>query len=62
MAQCVAAAAISKTIPRNVIFEIYEANKSGPLESKFKVKSGYEARGNSYDEMFSQLKSGDIKI
>ena len=62
VAKCVAAVAISKSIPKNIIFEIYEAGKSGPLESKFSAKSGYEVRGSSYEEMFGQLKSGEIKI
>lgn len=62
VADCIVNAAISDTMPHNIVFEIYEAGKSGPLESKFSPKSGYEVRGTEYNAMFSQLKTGDIKI
>ena len=45
VAECAVAAAISKTIPSRVIFEMYQAGKSGPLEGKFKSTSGYERNG-----------------
>ena len=61
VAQCVAAAAISKTLPPNVTFEVYESDRSGPLESKYSSKSGLERNGallnGDYDEMFKGLKS-----
>lgn len=40
VAACVVAAAISKDIPNHVTFEVYESNKSGPLQSDFPLKSG----------------------
>lgn len=55
-----AAAAISKTIPPNVTFEIYESGRSGPLESRFPSKSGYERSGPllgaDYEVLFQGLK------
>lgn len=62
VADCIVNAALSDTIPHNIVFEIYEAGKSGPLESRFSPKSGYEVRGTEYNAMFQQLKSGEIKI
>lgn len=63
VAECAAAAATSTKLPPNVIFEVYEQGKSGPLEGRFATKSGYEQNGkSSYDELFQGLKSGDIKI
>lgn len=62
VAQCTVAAALSKTIPPNVTFEIYEASRAGPLQGTFSQKSGYERRGQTYDEMFSGLKSGVVTI
>lgn len=63
VAECAAAAATSLKLPPNVIFEVYEQGKSGPLEGRFPTKSGYEQNGkNSYDELFEGLKSGDVKI
>lgn len=62
VAQATVAAAISKTIPNNVIFEIYESGKGNPLESRFPTVSGYErdgqVLGDSYDVLFQGLKSG----
>ena len=56
------AAATSKTIPSAVTFEIYEANKAGPLESKYPAKSGYERNGKDlgadYEILFKGLKTG----
>jgi hypothetical protein len=50
---------VSKTIPRNVVFEIYEQGKSGPLESKFPEKSGRERSGAElgadYEKLFQGL-------
>lgn len=58
VAECAIAAALSNTIPKNVIFELYEASKSGPLQGEFPAKSGLEQRGASYDDMFKGLKTG----
>lgn len=62
VADCTAHAAISTTIPKRVTFEIYAAGRGGPLEGRFPSKSGYERLGSSYDEMFKDLKSGDVDI
>lgn len=55
LAQSVAAAATSKTIPSRVTFELSEIGSTGTLEGKFPKTSGYERRGNTYDEMFKGL-------
>lgn len=57
VAECVAAAVISTSLPQRVTFEISEAGRSGPLEGGFKTKSGYEQSGkDSYEELFKGLK------
>lgn len=62
VAECTVAAALSKIIPSNVIFEMYQADRKGPLQGNFKQISGYEQRGSNYDEMFAKLKSGVVNI
>ena len=66
VAQAAAAAAISKTMPSEVIFEMYEAGRSNPLEKRFAKITGYEQSGEKlggdYNKLFSGLKSGDIII
>lgn len=58
VAESAIAAAISKTIPRNVIFEIYQREGTkGPIESRFPMISGYEQDGNNYDVLFQGLRS-----
>lgn len=62
VANVAVAAAISKTIPKNVVFEVYESGKGNPLESRFAKLSGYERDGRilggSYDKLFEGLQSG----
>jgi len=57
---CVVAAALSKSIPNKVTFELYEAGKSGPLQSDFPKVSGFERSGPQlgadYDTLFRGLK------
>ena len=52
---------MSKTLPPNVTFEVYESERSGPLESKYPKKSGFERNGlllnGDYENMFKGLKS-----
>ena len=62
VAQCTIAAALSKTIPNNVTFEMYQKDRRGPLQGKFSATSGYEQQGQNYDDMFKGLKSGEIII
>jgi uncharacterized protein YbjT (DUF2867 family) len=67
VAECAAEAAVSKSLPKAVTFEIYESGKSGPLEDKFKKVSGYERNGvalgaDSYDKLFEGLKSGEVAL
>ena len=58
VAACAVAAATSKTIPKNVIFEVYQTEGTrGTLEDKFPSQSGYERRGEDYEIMFQGLKS-----
>ncbi len=57
VAQCVAAAATSKVLPKAVTFELYSIGSSGPLEGKYPRTSGFEQRGDTYDAMFKGLKS-----
>ena len=62
VAQCAVAAALSRKLPPNVVFELYQADRRAPLQGTFKEKSGFERRGDTYDDMFSGLKSGNIVI
>lgn len=63
VAECAAAAAISKTIPNRVTFEISEVGRSAVLEGRFKQPSGYEQSGkDSYDELFKGLKNNINKL
>eukprot|EP00607_Mallomonas_marina_P009214 CAMPEP_0182420152 /NCGR_PEP_ID=MMETSP1167-20130531/4720_1 /TAXON_ID=2988 /ORGANISM="Mallomonas Sp, Strain CCMP3275" /LENGTH=313 /DNA_ID=CAMNT_0024595685 /DNA_START=153 /DNA_END=1091 /DNA_ORIENTATION=- len=60
VAEAVAAAAISRSIPNAVTFEVYQANRSGPLEGDGNAKSGYQRTGSvlgSYEKMFEGLKT-----
>lgn len=57
VAECVVAAAVSKSIPPKVTFEVYQTDKSGPLQSEFPKVSGFERTGDSYEQMFAGLKS-----
>eukprot|EP00597_Dinobryon_sp_UTEXLB2267_P004033 CAMPEP_0170076872 /NCGR_PEP_ID=MMETSP0019_2-20121128/13804_1 /TAXON_ID=98059 /ORGANISM="Dinobryon sp., Strain UTEXLB2267" /LENGTH=332 /DNA_ID=CAMNT_0010288865 /DNA_START=123 /DNA_END=1121 /DNA_ORIENTATION=+ len=63
VAQCAAAAAISKTLPRNVTFEMYESGRSGPLEGRFPAVSGLERKSDSgdYEVLFEGLKT-DLEL
>jgi hypothetical protein len=61
------AAALSKSIPSRVIFEMYAADKRGPLEGKYPQHSGYERSGKtlkatSYDTLFEGLQKGDLSV
>ena len=58
VAEAAIAAALSKNIAKNVVFELYEKKTRGQLEGKFSEKSGYEQSGESYEMMFKGLKSG----
>ena len=58
LAEAVAAAAISKTIPKDVTFEIYQADRKGPLEGKFSTLSGYERTGKNFDSSYEKMFSG----
>lgn len=62
VADVVAAAALSKSIPARVVFEVYETGKSSALEGRFKPTSGFERVGGNYEEMFKGLSAGDVKI
>jgi uncharacterized protein YbjT (DUF2867 family) len=62
VAECAAAAAISKTIPSAVTFELSELGRTGPLEGGFKSVSGYEQVGATYDEAFKGLKSNFYRV
>lgn len=57
VAETVIAAALSKTIPSRVIFEMYQTDRRGPLKGSYPKLSGFEQKGNNYDEMFANLKS-----
>ena len=62
VAECAIAAALSQKIPNNTIFEIYKSNGSGPLEKGLSQPTGYERKGNSYEDLFEGLKSdGSVK-
>lgn len=64
VAECTVAAVLSKDIPPNVTFEVYQIGKSGPLQSDFPKQSGYERNGkelSDYDRMLKGLKSGVIE-
>lgn len=60
VAECAVAAALSKSIPSKVTFEVYEADKSGPLQSDFPKVSGFEQSGPllgaDYEVLFRGLK------
>lgn len=56
VAEAVAAAAVSKTMPSAVTFEIYAKGSGGPLQSSLPKKSGYERQGATYEEIFQDLK------
>jgi len=60
VAECAVAAALSKSIPSKVTFEVYEADKSGPLQSDFPKVSGFERSGRllgaDYEVLFRGLK------
>ena len=63
VAACAVAASISKTIPKNVIFEVYQTEGTrGPIEDKFPSISGYERRGEDYEIMFQELKSNLFRL
>jgi hypothetical protein len=59
VANVAVAASISKSIPKNVVFEVYESGKGNPLEGRFAKRSGYErdgkVLGGSYDKLFEGL-------
>jgi uncharacterized protein YbjT (DUF2867 family) len=62
VAEAAIAAAYSKSIPRNVIFEMYQKGKGAQLEKNLKVPTGYERDEKTYEQKFANLKSGVIKI
>lgn len=62
VADAAIAAAYSKSLPKNVIFEMYQKGKGAPLEKNLKVPTGYERDEKTYEQKFSSLKSGIIKI
>lgn len=51
-------AGLTSSIPKNVVFEMYEAGTGAPLEGRFPDKSGYERRGPDYEALFAGLQSG----
>jgi nucleoside-diphosphate-sugar epimerase len=61
VAECAVAAALSSTMPRNVIFEMYEGGRSSPLQKEFPAVSGFERSGATlgadYEILFKGLKS-----
>eukprot|EP01041_Mallomonas_annulata_P011435 gene11435-23920_t len=60
VAECVASAAVSKTLPKDITFEIYEVDKSGPLEGRFTGKSGYERTGSAFEGCYDKMLEGLI--
>ena len=62
VAEAAIAAAYTKSIPRNVIFEMYQKGKGAQLEKNLKVPTGYERDEKTYEQKFANLKSGVIKI
>jgi len=66
VAECAAAAAVSKLIPKDVTFEIYQADKKSVLEGRFPPVSGYERTGSQlggdYEKIFSGLVSNPTII
>lgn len=63
VAESAIAAAISKKIPSNTIFEIYNKEGAGPLEGNLPVPTGYERTGASYDDLFAGLKgNGPVSV
>ena len=57
VAEAVVAAALSKTIPSKVTLEMYQADRKGPLKGSYPKTSGFEQKGNNYEDMFVNLKS-----
>jgi hypothetical protein len=61
VAQCAVAAALSSTIPKNVVFEVYEGARGSPLQGDFPAVSGFERSGEKlgadYEILFKGLKS-----
>lgn len=63
VADVVVAAALSTTIPKNVVFEVYTRGNAGPLQKKFNQVSGYESKvSTNYDDMLKDLKTGIFSI
>lgn len=62
VANVAVAAAISKTIPNDVVFEVYESGGGSPLEGRFPGQSGYErdgrVLGGDYEVLLGGLKPG----
>lgn len=58
VAESAIAAAMSKKIPSNTIFEIYNKEGAGPLEGDLPMPTGYERVGGSYDDLFVGMKGG----
>lgn len=57
------AAATSKKIPPNTIFEIYNKEGAGPLEGNLPMPTGYERTGSSYDDLFAGMKgNGPVSV
>ena len=56
------AAAVSNSIPQNVVFEVYESGGGGPLEGRFPGVSGFErdgrVLGGDYNVLLQGLKPG----
>jgi len=62
VAECAVAAALSSKVPRDVTFELYNIDGSGPLDIGLPAVTGYERRGADYDSIFEGLKSGDVSV
>jgi len=62
VAEAVIAAALSKTIPSKVTLEMYQSDRKVPLKGSYLLgsypkTSGFEQKGNNYEDMFVNLKS-----
>ena len=63
VAESAIAAATSKKIPSNTIFEIYNKEGAGPLEGNLPMPTGYERTGVSYDDLFTGMKgNGPVSV
>eukprot|EP01038_Epipyxis_sp_PR26KG_P005604 gene5604-7736_t len=58
VAQFVAQAAISKSLPKDVTFEIYGSESRNPLQPEFPKISGLERNGKQFDGSFEKIFEG----